>query len=75
MATIETDRVAEARLLLHQALRLLEGPSPVPRDANARRVLHELAADLARDAIDLLATDPSGADGPPSEARHPGWAG
>lgn len=75
MATIEADRVAEARLLLHQALRLLEGPSPAPRDATARRVLHELAADLARDAIELLATDPSAANVPPSESRHPGWAG
>lgn len=65
MATTEADLVSEARLLLRQALRLLDDHMLVAGDTGARGPLTDLAADIAWAAAAGLRgqdTDPDVAD-------------
>ncbi len=75
MATIGANRVAEARLLLRQALRLLDDDGRVAHDVHARTSLRELAADLARDAADTLCLADATIEEIATDGRAQGWAG
>lgn len=67
MAPSEDERVAEGSLLLRQALRLLDDDVPCTAD---RRVLIDLAADLAAEAAATL--QGRGVDAPvPSVGQQP----
>lgn len=74
MDTTGHSRVAEAQLLLHQALRLLEDHARVARDAGARATLTDLAAELAHEAVATLRMDLADLDEGVAP-RPQGWAG
>lgn len=69
MAPTEGDRVTEACMLLRQALRLLDDDVP----CTDRRVLTDLAADLAAEAVVTLRGS-SDVGSPPATALGPGPA-